>query len=100
MDVEFQPWLITICLLDNFLGVESMDLRDDVVQRIFNCEMTRIEPMHFCFGQILQVSFTAFAREEDVLLAPENDGVRLAISQEFLPLGIQSYVRSIVVEEI
>jgi hypothetical protein len=56
--------------------------------------------MDFRVRKILEIRFTTLAREEDVVLTPKNDGLRLLLSEKRLPLRIELHVRPIVVEEI
>ena len=56
--------------------------------------------MHLCMGKILEIGVAAFRREEDVALTPEDNGLRLMVPQERLPLGIKLNVGPVVVEEI
>ena len=56
--------------------------------------MTGVKPMHLGFGEILQVSLTALGGEEDVLLAPEDDGFGLLFPQKLLlPLDVSAIAR-------
>jgi hypothetical protein len=82
------------------LAVESLHILDDRGQAVLDGEMTRIQPVHFRVGKILEIGLTAFAREEDVILSPEDDCLRLLLSQERLPLRIKLYVGAIAVKEI
>src|SRR5215472_13710935 len=56
--------------------------------------------MHFRLGQISEVCLAACGGEEDVVLPPKNDGIWLTPTQKRLPLRIELYVLSIVVEEV
>ena len=56
--------------------------------------------MNLGMGKILEIGLAAFRREEDIALAPEDNGLRLMLPQERLPLGIKLNVGPVVVEEI
>jgi hypothetical protein len=56
--------------------------------------------MNLGMGKILEIVLAAIPREEDVVLPPENDGLRLLPSEERLPVRVQLYVRPIVIEEV
>lgn len=77
-----------------------MDVGGNLVETIFHRKMTGIESVQFGVRQVFEVCLSAFAREKDVVLAPENQRPGLVFSKETLPLGIQIDVRSIVVEKI
>jgi hypothetical protein len=55
--------------------------------------------MHLRQRRVIQVGFAAFPCEEDVILAPEDDGLRLLFTEKLLP-RLQGYVRAVVVEQI
>jgi hypothetical protein len=52
--------------------------------------------MHLGLGHILQVRVTAFAGEEEVVLAPEDDRLGLTATQKLLPLRIERDVGAVV----
>ena len=56
--------------------------------------------MNLGMGKILEIVLAAIPREEDVVLPPENDGLRLLPSEECLPLRVELHVRPVVVEEV
>ena len=85
---------------DDLLGVEALDVRDDLVERVLDGEMAAVEHVQFGLGQVAQVGAAALWGEEDVVLAPEDQRLGLALAQEGLPLGIQIDVRAVVVEEV
>src|SRR5215831_14681881 len=62
--------------------------------------MPRVEAVHLRMGKILQIRLAALAREEDVVLSPENDRLGLLLSEERLPLRVKLYVRPIIIEKI
>ena len=45
--------------------------------------------MHLRLREVLEIGLAAFRREEDVALAPEDNGLRLMVPQERLPFGIK-----------
>src|SRR5262245_40291776 len=51
-------------------------------------------------GKILQIRLAALAREEDVVLSPEDDRLGLLLSEELLPLRVELYVRPIIIEKV
>lgn len=61
----------------------------DVRKIILRREVPGVKPVHFCLGQILQIGFATFRREERVMLTPEDQCLRLAITQESLPLRVE-----------
>jgi len=71
------------------LVVEGLHIVDDRGQTVLDREVTGIQPVHFRVGKIVEIGLTAFAREEDVILSPEDDRLRLLLSQERLPLRIK-----------
>ena len=56
--------------------------------------------MNLGMGKILEIVLAAIPREEDVVLPPENDGLRLLPSKERLPVRVQLYIRPVVIEEV
>src|SRR5215475_14859252 len=56
--------------------------------------------MNLGMGKIVEIVLAPLFREEDVALAPEDNGLRLMLPQERLPLGIKLNVGPVVVEEI
>jgi hypothetical protein len=56
--------------------------------------------MHFCFRQDLQIGFSAFPSEEDVILTPKDDRLWLLLLEKGLPLRIERNIRAVVVKEI
>jgi hypothetical protein len=68
--------------------VEPANVGGDVVEMILHGEMPGLQPMHLRRRQIRQVRLTAFAREEDVVLPPEDDRLRPSLAKETLPLRI------------
>lgn len=56
--------------------------------------------MHFRVRKILQVGLAAFARKEDVVLPPEDDGLWLLLLKIRLPLRIELDVLAVVIEEV
>src|SRR5262249_43963098 len=57
-------------------------------------------PMNLGMGKIVEIVLAPLFREEDVALAPEDNGLRLMLPQERLPLGIKLNVGPVVIEEI
>jgi hypothetical protein len=62
------------------LDVESLHFLYDVGQGILDREVAGVQPMNFCTGEILEIRLAALAREEDVVLSPENNGLGLLLS--------------------
>ena len=60
----------------------------DRLEAILDGEVTGIEPVQFRLRQIAQVRLAALRREEDVVLSPEDQRLRLPIAQELLPRRI------------
>ena len=56
--------------------------------------------MHLRLGQILEIRLTALAREEEVVLSPENDCLGLLLPEERLPLWVELYICPVVIEEV
>ena len=48
-------------------------------QAILDREVAGVQPMDFRVRKILEMEFTSLAREEDVVLTPKNDGLRLML---------------------
>jgi hypothetical protein len=61
-------------------AVEGLHFLGDIGQGILDREMTGVQPMDFCMGEILEIRLAALAREEDVVLSPENNGLGLLLS--------------------
>src|SRR6516165_4059073 len=72
----------------------------DVVQTIFDREVTCSEFVNLCGGQSLQIRIASLGTEEEIALSPEDDRLRLMLLQKLLPLWIQVNVRPVVVEQI
>src|SRR6266436_624280 len=81
-------------------AVKRLHVLNDVGQGIFEGEVAGIQPMNLRMGKILEIGLAAIARQEDVVLPPENDCLGLLLSEERLPLRVELYVRPIVIEEI
>ena len=81
-------------------GVEGDHLLRDGVALVLDREVARVEAMHLGPRQVPQVRLAAFAGEEDVVLAPEDDRLRLPLPQELLPLGVERDVGAVVVEQV
>jgi hypothetical protein len=71
------------------VDIETVHAIGDLVQRILDGEVAGCWPLHLGLRQIRQVRFASFASEEDVLLAPKDDRLRLPLSQECLPFRVQ-----------
>jgi hypothetical protein len=80
--------------------VKRFHLLDDVIERIFDGEMTRVQSVHLGFRQILEIGLAALARKENVLLTPENDRLGSLLAKERLPLRIKLDIGAVVVEKI
>ena len=63
-------------------------------------EMSGVKPVHFRLWQVLQVGLATLAREEYVVLAPEDDGLRLPVPEKLLPLRVQGDIGSVIVEQV
>src|SRR5499433_1939651 len=86
--------------LCHLLIVEAPDPAGDLVETVLDRKVPRVEPVHLRMGKILEVRLAALAREEDVVLSPENDRLGLLLSEERLPLRVKLYVRPIIIEKI
>src|SRR5215831_3937434 len=84
----------------HLLIVEAPDLAGDLVETVLDRKVPRVEPVHFRMGKILEVRLATLAREEDVVLSPENDRLGLLLSEESLQLRVKLCVRPIVIEII
>src|SRR6185295_985107 len=80
--------------------MEILDMRRDVVQVIFDDEVTSVETMDLGLREVGQVRIASFGREQHVALSPKNERFRLTLAQELLPLGVQRNVGAIVVEQV
>ena len=76
-----------LVMLRDTLFVEGDHSACDLGQRVLDREMARIQPMHLGVRQCLQIRLAAFRREEDIVLAPEDDRPWLPFPQKRLPLG-------------
>src|SRR6476620_11016201 len=56
--------------------------------------------MHLGTRQIRQIGVATFTREEEIVLSPEDDRLRLTLAHEPLPRRIEWHVRAIVVEQV
>jgi hypothetical protein len=72
--------------------IEGNHLLHDKGQTVFYRKVTRVQPVHLRMGKILEIGFTALAREKDVILSPESDCLGLLLSEERLPLRVELYV--------
>ena len=57
-----------------------MDVARDIFQVVLDCEMSCVKPMHFRFGQVLQICLSTFFGEENVILSPEDDCFGLSLA--------------------
>src|SRR5215469_7438132 len=80
--------------------IEGDHLLHDKGQTVFDRKVTRVQPMHLRMGKILEIGLTPLAREEDVILSPENDCLGLLLSEERLPLRVEFHVCPVVIEKI
>ena len=97
-------WAALACAGDAFQpsrpAVKRFHFLDDVGQGIFDGEVAGIQPMHLRVRKIHQIGFAALAREEDIVLSPENDCLGLLLSEERLPLRVELYVCAVVIEKV
>src|SRR3981189_487489 len=70
--------------------IKGFHLGRDDGEGILHREVAGIEPMHFRARQHFQKGLSALLGEEDVGLPPEDDGLRLPLLQEGLPLRIKA----------
>src|SRR5215471_13611412 len=80
--------------------IEGNHLLHDKGQTVLHGEVAGLQAVHLRLGKILEIGLAAFRCEEDVALAPEDNGLRLMLPQERLPFGIKLNVGPVVVEEI
>jgi hypothetical protein len=78
----------------------SIILARDFIAAIFHGEVPRVQPMHLGFRKILQRFLAAFAGEENIVPLPEDDGFRLTLAQERLPLRVERDVGAVIIKEI
>src|SRR5262249_34634373 len=83
-----------------FLVIETLDICGDLFKTVLHGKVSRVEMVHLRLRYVSQISFSSFAREEYVILSPKDECFRLAITQELLPLGIERYVRSVIIEKV
>ena len=67
---------------------------------ILDRKVPGIESMHLRVRQVGQVGLATFRGEEDVLLPPEDERLRLAFAKKRLPHRIEWHVRAIIVKQI
>ena len=84
----------------DLLGVEALDVRGDLLERVLDGEVAAVEHVQLGVRQVAQVGPPALGREEEVVLAPEDQRLRLVLAQERLPLRIQLDVRAVVVQQV
>lgn len=84
----------------DYILVETMDVHRNVIQAVLDSEVSRFQTMHLCFRQVFEEGLSTLESKENIVLAPEDEGVWLTLFQKFLPLGIQRNVGSIVVKEV
>src|SRR4029453_8919846 len=85
---------------DDLLGVETLDVRHDLLEGVLDGEVAAVEHVQLGVGQVAQVGAAPLGREEDVVLAPEDERLRLPPPEERLPLRIQVDVGAVIVEEV
>src|SRR5262249_23949507 len=88
------------CPNRHLLIIEASDLADDLVETVLDGKVPGVQPVQLGMRNILEIRLAPLACEEDVVLSPDNDRLRLLLSEERLPLWVELYVRPIVVEEI
>src|SRR4030081_439341 len=76
-------------LLGDPAVIERRHFGRDLVERVFDGEVTGVQSVHLSLRQGLEVGLAAFRREENVVLAPEDDRLRLALLQEGLPFRVE-----------
>jgi hypothetical protein len=52
--------------------IETLDVRGDLFKTVLHRKMAGVETVHFRIRQVSQISFSAFASEEYVILSPKD----------------------------
>ena len=87
-------------LFGDVLFVEGDQLAGDLWQRVLDSEMAGVETVHLSVRESFEIGLATLRGEENVVLAPEDDGFRLPRPQEGLPLRVELDIGPVVVEEI
>ena len=62
--------------------------------------MARIDQMEFGLGQVAEIGRRTLCREDHIVLSPDDDRRRLAVTKECLKFGVEWDIRAVVEEEI
>jgi hypothetical protein len=73
------------------------DACDDRLKAVLDGEVAGVQPDQGGVGEVSQVGLAAFRREEDVAPTPEDEGLRLVVTQELLPGRVERRVGPVVV---
>ena len=79
---------------------ELTDERRNFISLRIQREVAGVEHVNFGIRDILAVAFRLSEIEREIMLAPEDQKLRLRLLHPRLPFRISVYVRAVVVEEI
>src|SRR5262245_16753081 len=82
------------------LPEEAVDSTRDLVAVRLEREMACIEQMRLDIWQIAAIRRRTFRREDEVVVAPDDQRGRLILPEELLELRVQRHIRPVVVEEV
>ena len=60
--------------------IEAHDVRGDMLQTVLDRKMSGVETVHLGRRQVFEISLSALACEEDVILSPKDQRLGLVIA--------------------